>query len=226
MIPARVNLIPAGIALMGALQAGTPAVAQDADELRFDDSFASGKPELDWRSYAWSEDAVVEGRAVDNAPDGDGGIGVLRADGPTPGAVSYAETVKAEDSFALGAKVYCPLDDEAGDGALGGLAFYIDPGRTSQPEENGFYRLVCDRRFGDASISLAYVGANLGRQPLELERWPLIEQAPPDGASGWHELEVRVDQGLMEIFLNGNRIHEQPLAAERVLADDFFYLIP
>jgi hypothetical protein len=196
---------------------------------------------------------VVEGRATENAPDGDGGIGVLRADGPSPGAVSYAETVKAEDSFALGAQVYCPLEGGASDGALGGLAFYIDPGRTSQPDENGFYRLVCDRRYGDASISLAYVGANIGRQPLELERWPLIEQAPPDRGSEWHELEVRVNQGLMDVFLNGNQINEQPLAAERVITDianvdagyagayaghigeaspaearidDFFYLVP
>ena len=219
MMPARMNLLPAGIALIGALQAGTPAVAQDTAGQRFEDSFAGGKPALNWQSYAWSEDAVVEGRAVEDAPDGDGGIGVLRADGPGPGAVSYAETVKAEDSFVLGARVWCPLEEEASDGALGGLAFYIDPGRTSQPDENGFYRLVCDRRFGDASISLGYVGANIGRQPLELERWPLIEQAPADGASGWHELEVVVEQGLMEVFLNGNQINERPLPAERAITD-------
>ena len=79
--------------------------------------------------------------------------------------------------------------------------------------------MVCDRRFGDASISLGYVGANIGRQPLELERWPLIEQAPADGASGWHQLEVVVDQGLMEVFLNGNQINERPLPAERAITD-------
>ena len=146
--------------------------------------------------------------------------GVLRAAGKGPGAVSYAETTKAEDSFALGAQVWCPPETEARDGALTGLAFFIDPGRTSQPEENGFYRVVCDHRFGDASFSLAYVGANIARQPLELERWPLIEQpAPPAGMPGWHRLEVKVDQGLIDIFLNGTRINEQPLAAERVITD-------
>jgi hypothetical protein len=174
-MPGRSHLLAAAT-LIGAWQASGLAVAQDSAG-QFQDSFAGGKPELTWRSHAWPGHAVVEGEAVEDAPDGDGGIGVLQAAGEGPGAMSYAETVKAEDSFALGARVYCPLEGGASDGALGGLGFYIDPGRTSQPDENGFYRLVCDRRFGDASISLAYVGANIGRQPLELERWPLIEQA-------------------------------------------------
>jgi len=138
MMPARLNLLPAGIALIGALQTGTPSVAQDGAGQRFDDSFAGGKPALTWRSYAWSEDAVVEGRAVEDAPDGDGGIGVLRADGPSPGAVSYAETVKAEDSFALGAQVYCPLEGGASDGALGGLAFYMIRAGPASPTRTAF----------------------------------------------------------------------------------------
>jgi hypothetical protein len=64
---------------------------------------------------------------------------------------------------------------------------------------------------------------------------------------------VRVDQGLIDVFLNGNQINEQPLTAERVMTDianvnagyagvyaghigeaspaearidDFFYLVP
>ena len=102
------------------------------------DGFAGGKAELAWRPYSLFGEGVVEGQAVDGAPDGDGGSGVLRREGGGAGTVSYAETVKAEESFALAAEVYCPLGAEARDGALTGLAFFVDPGRSSDPEEGGF----------------------------------------------------------------------------------------
>ena len=216
----RSTLLATGGALLAALQTMAPAVADDGAAQEFRDRFTSGKPELIWRSFDWSGNAKVEGRAVEDAPDGDGGIGVLAAGGPGPGAVSYAETAKAEDRFELGARLYCPLDGGAQDCALTGLAFFIDPGRSSGPEEGGFYRLVCDRRFGDASLSLAYVGANIGRQPLELERWPLIEQPmPPEDTPGWQDVAVTLDAGLMEVFLNGSKINQRPLPAERAIAD-------
>jgi hypothetical protein len=209
----------AAAALIGAWQASGPAVAEDSAG-QFQDSFAGGKPELTWRAHAWWGDAVVEGEAAEDAPDGDGGIGVLQAAGEGPGAVSYAETAKAEDRFALGAQVWCPPGSEAQDGAMSGLAFFIDPGRSADPEEGGFYRLVCDYRFGDAAISLAYVGANIAREPLELERWPLVAQpAPRDAPAGWQQLEVSLEQGLMEIWLNGSKLNERPLPVERVITD-------
>jgi hypothetical protein len=216
MMSRRQPMLAAAAAALALSQAGAAAAADG----RFEDHFGGGKAELTWRSYPMFGDGALEGRAVDAAPDGDGGIGVLRADGSAPGAVSYAETAKAEDSFALGAQVYCPLDAEERDGSLAGLALFVDPDRSADPETGGFYRLVCDYRFGDASFSFAYVGANLGRMPLELERWPLRAQpAPPDGHAGWNQLEVEVEQGLIEIFLNGAQLNERPLPAERVITD-------
>jgi hypothetical protein len=220
-MPGRQHRVAAGAALLGAAFCGAigQGAAEDAGR-QFRDDFAGGKPELTWRTYSLFGEGVVEGQAVDSAPDGDSGIGVLRHPGDGAGTVSYAETVKAEDSFALGAEVYCPLEGEARDGALTGLAFFVDPGRSSDPEEGGFYRFVCDHRFGDASFSLAYVGAKSGRQPLELERWPLIEQpAPTDADDGWHSLEVRVEQGLIDLYLNGGKLNERPLPVERVITD-------
>ena len=208
----------AGAALLAAVLWGGAAGAAAGQTFR--DAFAEGATELAWQPYSLYGDGVVEGRAAEGAPDGDGGIGVLRHEGGGPGTVSYAQTEKAEDSFRVAARVYCPLEDDGNDGALTGLAFFVDPGRSADPEEGGFYRLVCDQRFGDPSFSLAYVGANIGRQPLEHERWPLIEQPlPADGDAGWHRLEVQVEQGLIEVFLNGTKLNERPLPAERVITD-------
>jgi hypothetical protein len=212
--------LTAATALLGALLCGLPAARGEDAGRRYRDGFAGGETELTWRPYTLYGDGVVEGRANERAPDGDGGIGVLRDKGGGPGTVSYAETQKAEDSFALGAQVYCPREGDGRDGALTGLAFFIDPGRSSDPEKGGFYRLVCDHRLGVAAFSIAYVGANIGRQPLELERWPLIEQPlPADGSPDWHQVEVRVDQGLIEVYLNGTKLNERPLPAERVITD-------
>jgi hypothetical protein len=66
----------------------------------------------------------------------------------------------------------------------------------------------------------AFAGANIGRQPLELEHWPLIEQpAPADAEDGWRSLEVRLGQGLIDLYLNGGKLKERPLPVERVITD-------
>ena len=76
--------------------------------------------------------------------------------------------------------MYSPREAEDRDGTLTGLAFCVHTATGGgDPEEGGFYRLVCDYRFGTGGFSLAYVGAKIGRQPLELERWLLIEQTGP-----------------------------------------------
>jgi len=219
-MPRPQHQLAAAVALSGALLWGQLAAHGEAAGQQYRDAFAGGETELTWRPYSLSGDSVVEARTVESAPDGDGGIGVLRDEGSAPGTVSYAETQKADDSFALGAQVYCPRGGDERDGMLTGLAFFIDPGRSPDPEEGGFYRLVCDHRFGDAAFSIAYVGPNIGRQPLELERWPLIEQPmPANGDPDWHRLEVRLDQGLIEVYLNGAKLNERPLPAERVITD-------
>jgi hypothetical protein len=99
--------------------------------------------------------------------------------------------------------VYCPREAEGRDGTLTGLAFYLHTDKGGgDPEEGGFYRLVCDYRFGTGSFSLAYVGANIGRQPLELERWPLIKQTAAAAAGGWRRLQIDVEAGLIELYLD------------------------
>jgi hypothetical protein len=196
-----------------------------AEEQSFQDDFAGAKAALEWRPYPMFGNRSVEGQSIEQAPDGDGGIGVLRHEGGGLATVSYANTVRAEDSFHIEAYVFCPREAEGRDGSLTGIAFYLHtrkgaPAPEEDPEEGGFYRLVCDYRFGDAGFSLAYLGANIGRQPLELEHWPLIAQtARPEGTGDWHHLRVSVEQGLIELYLNEAKLNERPIPAERVITD-------
>ena len=219
-MPGRQHRLAADAAFLGAILCCGVAEAAEEDAGReFRDTFAGGKAELTWRPYELFGDAVVEGQAAEDAPDGDGGIGVLRHEGGRPGTVSYAETAKAEDGFELGAEVYCPFQKDEARGALTGVAFFVDPDRSGDPEAAGFYRFVCDYRSGEAAFSLAYVSTRIGRQPLELERWPLIEQPVPlEGRHGWHRLEVRVERGLIDLFLEGSQLNEWPLPAEDVIS--------
>lgn len=198
-------------------QAGVP---EGAAAETFEDSFAGGEKKLDWLSHPMLGGGAVEGQPARDAPDGDGGIGVLRHQGGGLATVSYAKTATAAGSFEVSAWVYCPREAEGRDGMLTGLTFYVhtDKGGTA-PEEGGFYRLVCDYRFGTGSFSLAYVGANIGRQPLEIERWPLIEQTAPADDDGWRRLRIEVEAGLIELYLADVKLNERPIPAERVITD-------
>lgn len=196
------------------------AIPEGAIAEVFKDSFAGGDTQLDWINYPMFEGGAVQGQSVKDAPDGDGGIGVLRHEGGGLATVSYANTAKAEDSFEISAWVYCPREAEGRDGTLTGLAFYLHADKGgSDPEQGGFYRLVCDYRFGTGSFSLAYIGANIGRQPLELERWPLIEQTAPATGDGWRRLRIDVEAGLIELYLDDAKLNERPIPAERVITD-------
>lgn len=196
------------------------AMAEGAVAEAFEDSFADGATQLEWVNYPMFEGGAVQGRAVKDAPDGDGGIGVLQHDGGGLATVSYARAAKAEDSFEISAWVYCPRAAAGRDGTLTGLAFFLHTGKgATDPEEGGFYRLVCDYRFGTGSFSLAYIGANIGRQPLELERWPLIEQTAPIAGDGWRRLRIDVEAGLIELYLDDVKLNERPIPAERVITD-------
>ena len=208
------------LAYAGAVAIAQASLPAGAAAEAFEDSFAGGDAQLDWTSYPMFEDGAVQGESVTGAPDGDGGIGVLRHEGGGLAAVSYAQTAKAEDSFEISAWVYCPREAAGRDGTLTGLAFYLHSGKGgADPEEGGFYRLVCDYRFGTGSFSLAYIGANIGRQPLELERWPLIEQIAPAAADGWRRLRIDVEAGLIELYLDDVKLNERPIPAERVITD-------
>lgn len=215
------ELRPASLLLIAFLVPGTTWSAVAAESGVFRDSFANGKAGLSWVPHPISGDAAVSGEKVDGAPDGDGGIGVLHHPGGARPSVSYADTVKAEDSFQIEAFVHCPFDAAGRDGTLTGLAFYVLGAEGGEdPDVGGFYRLVCDYRMGNAAFSLAYLGANIGRQPLELERWTLLEEtASADVGDPWREVRVLVDQGLMEFYVDGTKLNERSIPAERVITD-------
>lgn len=187
----------------------------------FRDDFANGEASLSWLPHPLSGDAAVNGEKVDTAPDDDGGIGVLRHTGGSRPTVSYADTAKADDNFELQAFVDCPFDASGRDGTLTGLAFYVLGAEGGEdPDVGGFYRLVCDYRMGNAAFSLAYLGANIGRQPLELERWTLLEEtASADVGDPWREVRIVVEQGLMEFYVDGTKMNERSIPAERVITD-------
>ena len=186
-----------------------------------EESFAGGQATLDWQPFPPFGDGTLEALDADDAPDGDGGIGVLRHSGEGKSSISHVETVKAEGSFEVEASIYCPAEAEDRMGSLTGVAFYLPTGDDEEAAENqGFYRLVCDYRFGDAGISLAYVGANIDQKPLEMEYWPLEAMAfGGDAMQDWTRIKASVEQGAIDVYLKGDKLNEQPLAAERVIAD-------
>jgi hypothetical protein len=55
--------------------------------------------------------------------------------------------------------------------------------------------------------------------PLELERWELLEQAPPPDGGSWRKVRVEVELGLMEIYLDDVRLNQDPLPVEQVITD-------
>lgn len=205
-----------GIAVVAVPVLATTPVAAEA----FVDAFAAGKPHLSWQSHPLFAGGVLEGRAVDGAPDGDGGIGTLQHAGDGLATISYPVTERAEDTFTVEAWVDCPLEAGARVGSLTGLAFFIQTEKEGEdPEKSGFYRLVCDYRYGMGSFSLAYVGPNIARQPLEIERWRLLEQAPPPTGGSWRKARVEVELGSMEIFLDDVLLNQRPIPAEQVITD-------
>ncbi|MDX1540538.1 MAG: hypothetical protein R3349_03955 [Geminicoccaceae bacterium] len=209
------------VPLAGALVALTcltglePAAAET-----FNDPFADGKSQLAWQSHPLFDGGALEGQAVDDAPDGDGGIGVLKHEGGGLATISYAETERAEDTFSVQAWVDCPIEPAGRDGSLTGIAFFIQLAKEGQdPEKSGFYRLVCAYRAGIGALTLAYVGPNIGQLPLELERWELLEQAPPPSDSAWRKVRVEVELGLMEIYLDDVLLNQRPIPVEQVITD-------
>jgi hypothetical protein len=94
-----------GIAALTLTVGGT---ALQADT--FADGFADGRTALDWQSHPLFDGEPLQAATVDDAPDGDGGVGVLAHEGGALATISYAETVRAEDVFAVEAWVDCPIE--------------------------------------------------------------------------------------------------------------------
>lgn len=205
----------AGLAAALGLASAMPAQAET-----FNDPFAGGKTQLGWQSHPLFDGGVLEATSAEDAPDGDGGIGVLEHEGGGLATISYPTTEQAEDTFAVEAWVDCPIEPEGRDGTLTGIAFFIQLAKEGQdPEKSGFYRLVCAYRAGIGALTLAYVGPNIGQFPLELERWELLEQAPPPDGSSWRKIRVEVELGLIEVYLDDVLLNQRPIPVEQVITD-------
>lgn len=208
-------LCASGFAGLAVLIGGGPVAAET-----FEDGFAGGETQLSWQSHPLFDGGPLQAEATDSAPDGDGGIGVLKHAGGGLATISYPETERVEDTFTVEAWVECPIETEGRDGSLTGIAFFIQTEKEGQdPEKSGFYRLVCDYRHGLASLSLAYVGPNISREPLEIERWELLEQAPPPEDSAWRKVRVEVELGSMEVYLDDVLLNQRPIPVEQVITD-------
>ena len=214
----KIIVTAAGIGLITVCSGTT--VAQEMKPA-VEESFGGGEATLDWQPYPPFGNGTLEALDADDAPDGDGGIGVLRHPGEGEASVSHVETVKAEGSFEVEASIYCPAEAEDRMGSLTGIAFYLPTGDDKPAAEGqGFYRLVCDYRFGDAGISLAYIGANIEQRPLEMEYWPLEAMAfGGEAMQDWTRINASVERGAIDVYIEGDKLTEQPLAAERVIAD-------
>uniref|UniRef100_A0A7V4JQ69 Uncharacterized protein n=1 Tax=Thermodesulfobacterium geofontis TaxID=1295609 RepID=A0A7V4JQ69_9BACT len=89
----------------------------------FKDNFPNGKPELRWAAFPFFNLDNLEGKKVSDAPDGDGGIGVLGNKNVGGFAsLSYAVTPEVEN-FYLEAYLYCPVTEEE-KGPLVGNCFF------------------------------------------------------------------------------------------------------
>jgi hypothetical protein len=152
----------------------------------------------------------LRGERVEDAPDGDGGVGVLTNQNVGGFAsLSYAVTPEVSD-FTLSAMIYCPVSD-AEKGPLAGLAFLIDPVRGD------FYRVVCDFKRADPRIDLAFVGRTTLNYPVYLKLWGPGEL--PGGVpskAGWHRLGVRVKDGRAAVYWNGSELPGGPFPADKI----------
>lgn len=177
--------------------------------LIFKDNFSSGKPELRWTFFPFFNLDNLEGALDPNAPDGDGGIGILRnANVGGFASLSYPVT-KMLSNFYFEAMIFCPVS-ETDKGPLSGIAFLIDPIKGS------FYRLVCDFKKVDPTLNIAYVGLDTRNYPVYLKIWDHKEI--PDGVpkeSKWHKLSIRVKNGMGQFSWNGIPLPGYPLAVDK-----------
>ncbi|MCX7913205.1 MAG: hypothetical protein N2511_01325 [Thermodesulfovibrionales bacterium] len=176
----------------------------------YKDNFSGGKPQLRWAFFPHFNLDNLEGIPNSNAPDGDGGIGILRNSNVGGFAsLSYAVTKELEN-FYLEAMIYCEVHKDS-KGPLSGIAFLIDPIKGS------FYRVVCDFKGNDPNINLAYVGIDSKNYPVYLKFWgqkDIPSNIPKE--SGWQSFGVRVRKGRATIFFNGKELSGGPFVVDRI----------
>jgi len=176
----------------------------------FKDNFPKGKPELRWAPFPFFNLDNLEGEKALDAPDGDGGIGVLsNANAGGFASLSYAVTPQVEN-FYLEAYLYCPVT-KGDKGPLVGLAFLIDPIRGN------FYRIVCDFKTNDPNINIAYVGRDTRHYPVYLRFWGAKDI--PGGIpkeSKWHKIAIRIKSQRAIFYWNGHKLSGEPIIVDKI----------
>lgn len=166
----------------------------------YKDSFPQGKTQLKWNFFpSFFLDNLI-GMIDPNAPDGDGGIGVLKnSNAGGFAALSYATTEEASN-FYLEAMVFCQTTKEE-KGQLTGLAFLVDPINSR------FYRFICDFNGKQPNLNVAYVGKDTRHFPVYLRFW--YEGEIPGGLvkkSTWNKMAIRVKDGRAKFFWNNKEL--------------------
>lgn len=166
----------------------------------YSDSFSGGKTQLKWNFFPHFFLDNLKAVKDKSAPDGDGGVGVLRnSNAGGFAALSYAVTEEVKN-FTLEAYLFCPVTD-SDRGPLSGLAFLIDPINSR------FYRFLCDFNKKDPNLNVAYVGRDTNHYPVYLRFWRGKEI--PGGipkSSGWHRVKIVVREGSAQFFWNGMQL--------------------
>lgn len=164
------------------------------------DNFPNGKAQLKWNFFPHFFLDNLQAIRDSYAPDGDGGIGVLRnSNAGGFAALSYAVTQEVRN-FTLEAYIFCPLID-AEKGSLIGLAFLIDPGNSK------FYRFICDFNRKEPNLNIAYVGRDTNHFPVYLKYWK--NEEIPGGVpktSSWHKMKIRVKNGKAIFYWNDKEL--------------------
>ncbi len=166
----------------------------------YKDNFSDGRAQLRWNFFpSFFLDNLIP-KKDKNAPDGDGGIGVLsNSNAGGFAALSYAVTEEVSD-FYLEAFIHCPVTNEE-KGPFAGLAFLIDPINSR------FYRFICDFNGKEPSLNVAYVGRDTRHFPVFLKIWN--EKEIPGGVpkkAGWHKMALRVKNGKAKFFWNDKEL--------------------
>lgn len=180
------------------------------EERVFRDNFSDGEPELRWVFYPHFNRDNLEGAREAGAPDGDGGVGILKnANAGGFASLSYVVTDEV-GNFYLEAMVYCPVTREE-KGQLSGIAFLIDP------IDGNFYRYICDFKAGDPNLNIAYVGEDTDNFPVYLRFWgskDIPGGVPTEG--GWHKMAVRVRNGEAAGYWDGNALGGGKIVVDKI----------
>lgn len=165
------------------------------------DSFSQGKAQLKWNFFPHFFLDNLSPMKDSNAPDNDGGIGVLKnANAGGFAALSYAVTEEVVN-FYFEALVYCPVTKKD-KGPLVGLAFLIDPINSR------FYRYICDFNGKDPTLNIAYVGKDTNHFPVYLKFWN--EKEIPGSIpkkSEWNKMSIKVKDGKARFFWNDRELN-------------------